>query len=638
MAVDPQTLRDPAGENIPVPTATEAGNPAANSPAAGTTAVNPPVKQLTVSRDELQTAAAPVPAGQAAAPAVTSGGVADQSASPVPPPMATEAEQDEVESGLAKINRQAKEKATQEKAASLGMNYIDIASTPINPDLLKLIQPEVAKANLIFPFYRLGKKLRVTVAHPTSTGVRDIIADLKHQGYLINLNLSSEEGIAEALKIYDSAQYRVKKAISTTLDESRIQTYEKELAEVASLGKKIAEVTSEEGAYLIAVAALRAGSSDIHLEAEENYVRARFRIDGLLHEVFRIDKSVWPNLSNQIKYQSKLKVNVSNIPQDGRYFFQVNDRKIDVRVSVLPTEYGESFVMRLLDSGRHLVSFEELGYSGPYLQKIENLPKITHGMILMTGPTGSGKTTSLYTMLAKFNKPAAKIITLEDPIEYHLEGISQSQIQEKEGYTFASGLRSILRQDPEVIMIGEIRDLETAETAAQAALTGHVLLSTLHTNSAIESIPRLINIGLPAFMIAPSLHTIIAQRLARSLCPQCRVEKPIPKAQLDEINSVVEMIKKVRPSENIVIPTTLPLAEGCEMCSHTGYKGRIALVEMLEVDYEMRDLILSKASTTKMIEAARRKGMITMREDGILKVLEGKTTLEEVHRVTSIGQ
>jgi len=603
MTVDPQILKDPTGDNVPPQPADNSG-----------TAVNPPVQQVTVQRGDLSTAdTAP--------------------AEPVP-----QSEEDKMESGLAKINRQAKEKATQEKAASMGMNYIDIAATPINPDLLKLVPADRAKSNLIMPFYRLGKKLRITVAHPTSPGVREIIADLKRQGYLININLSSDEGILEALKLYDSSQYRVKKEISTSLDESKIQTYEKELAEISSLGKKISEVSSEEAAYLIAVGALRAGSSDIHLEAEENYVRVRFRIDGLLHEVFRIDKAVWPNLSNQIKYQAKLKVNVSNVPQDGRYNFQVNDRKIDVRLSVLPTEYGESFVIRLLDSGRHLVSFEELGYSGAYLEKIEKLTRLSHGMILMTGPTGSGKTTSLYTMLAKFNKPATKIITLEDPIEYHLEGISQSQIQEKEGYTFASGLRSILRQDPEVIMIGEIRDLETAETAAQAALTGHVLLSTLHTNSAIETIPRLINIGVPAFMIAPSLHTIIAQRLARSLCPKCRVEKPIPKAQLDEIRSVVEMIKKVRPSENIVIPETLPLAEGCELCSHTGYKGRIALVEMLEIDYEMKDLILSKASTTKMIEAARRKGMITMREDGILKILQGQTTLEDVHRATSIGQ
>lgn len=551
--------------------------------------------------------------------------------------LVSDEDQKKFESNLAKINRQAKERATQEKAATMGMNYIDIATTPINPDLLKIISPEQARANLIIPFYRLGKKLRVTVAHPTNPDTRAVINNLKEQGYLINVNLSSDEGIQNALQLYDSSVYKVKKALDTSLDENKIQAYEEELKELSLLGEKIKKVNSEEAVYLINVGALRAGSSDLHLEAEEKYVRARFRIDGLLHEAFRIEKSYWTNIANQLKYQAKLKLNVNNVPQDGRFFFVVNERKIDVRVSVLPTEYGESFVMRLLDSGRHLVTFEELGYSGQYLTKIENLTKISHGMILMTGPTGSGKTTSLYTMLSKFNNPESKIITLEDPIEYHLEGISQSQINEKGGYTFGSGLRSILRQDPEVIMIGEIRDLETAETAAQAALTGHVLLSTLHTNSAIETIPRLINIGLPAFMIAPALHTIIAQRLARRICPHCQEQKPIPKAELEEIKRVADVIMTVRPSEKIVIPDTLPISKGCEICSHTGYKGRVAIVEILEVDFELKDLILNKASTTKMIEAARRKGMITMREDGILKVIQGLTTLEEVHRVTTIG-
>ena len=539
--------------------------------------------------------------------------------------------------GMTKINREAKEKSTQEKAASMSMNYINIALTPINPDLLKLISPEQAKAQLILPFYRLGKKLRVAVAHPTSPGTRDVIALLKQQGFLINVNLSSDEGIIEALKIYETDQYKAKVVLNTSVDESKISNYAKELDDLKNLGEKIKTVPSEEAIYLIGIGALRAGSSDIHLEAEENYIRARFRIDGLLHEVFRIDKNIWYNLSNQLKYQAKLRVNVNNVPQDGRYDFVINKRKIDVRISVLPTEFGESFVMRLLDSGRHLVSFEELGYSGQYLQKIESLTKITHGMILMTGPTGSGKTTSLYTMLSRFNNPQSKIITLEDPIEYHLEGICQSQINEKGGYNFSGGLRSILRQDPEVIMIGEIRDLETAETAAQAALTGHVLLSTLHTNSAIETIPRLINIGLPPFMIAPALHAIIAQRLCRRICQNCQVQKPIPSSELDELKRVVESIKLVRPSETIVIPETLPIASGCEICSHSGYKGRVTIVEMLEVDFELKGLILNKASTTKMIESARRKGMITMREDGVLKVLQGLTNLEEVHRVTSIN-
>ncbi len=591
---DPTTLKDP---NVTGEPAKDSGKPADTQATA-----KPPVQNITISRD-----------------------------------LISAEDETKLESGLAKIKREAKEKDTMDKAAQLAMNYIDIAITPINPDLLKIITREEAEQNLVMPFYRMGKKLRITVAHPTHPGTLELITKLKKQGYLVNINLSSEEGIKDALHLYDTDQYIVKKEINTQMDEAKIQTYEKELADLKSLGAKLSNVNSEEAVYLINIGALRSGSSDIHLEAEDQFVRARFRIDGILHEVFRIQKSAWQNISNQLKYMAKLRLNVTNIPQDGRYYFSVNNRKIDVRVSVLPTEYGESFVMRLLDSNRHLISFEELGFSGPYLTKIENLTKISHGMILVTGPTGSGKTTTLYTMLAQFNKPEAKIITLEDPIEYHLPGISQSQINEKGGYNFASGLRSILRQDPEVIMIGEIRDLETAETAAQAALTGHVMLSTLHTNSAIETIPRLINIGLPSFMIGPSLNTIIAQRLCRRICPNCSKPQPIPKAELEELQHVVETIKSVRPSENIIIPETLPVAEGCDVCSHTGYKGRVIVAEFLGIDFEMKDLILNKASTTKMIEAARRKGMITMREDGILKVLQGVTTLEEVHRATAIN-
>ncbi len=539
--------------------------------------------------------------------------------------------------GLSQINRQAKEKATMEKAQQMGMNYVDIAVTPINPDLLKLIPAETAKQNLIMPFYRVGKKLRVTVAHPTDPNTRQVISDLKQKGYLININLSSDEGILEAMKAYEADIIKEETQIDTTLDESKIQTYEKELAELGQLGDKLKNVNSEEAVYLISVGAIKSGSSDVHLECEEKYVRARFRIDGVLHDVFHIDHETFTNIGNQIKYQANLKLNVNDVPQDGRYNFKVNERKIDVRVSVLPTEFGESFVMRLLDSERKLHSFEDLGYSGQYLRKIEKLTNITHGMILMTGPTGSGKTTSLYTMLSKFNKPESKIITLEDPIEYHVPGINQSQIKEKDGYTFASGLRSILRQDPEVIMIGEIRDKQTAETAAQAALTGHVILSTLHTNSAIESSPRLINIGLPPFMIAPSLHAIIAQRLVRRLCPDCAEKRPITTSEKEELERTLTAIKNVRSAETVEVPETLMEAKGCDKCSHSGFKGRVCIVEMLDIDNEMKDLILNKESTTKIIAVARKKGMITMREDGVLKVIAGITTLEEVHRVTAIA-
>lgn len=541
------------------------------------------------------------------------------------------------EQRLGAINRQFKEKDTAKKAREKGMGYINIAVTPINPDLLKLIPPEVAKEALIIPFFKMGKKLRVAVADPDKPETQQVLDQLKQAGFAININLASDEGLLEAMSLYRTEQYKVKKEIDTSLEETKIKAFEKEIEDLQNLQEKAKTVTSEEALYLISVGALKTGASDIHFEPEEDEVVIRFRIDGILHEIFKLDKGTYKNVANQIKYQCKMKLNIDNEPQDGRYNFQVNERKVDVRVSALPTQYGETFVMRLLDSKRNALSFEDMGFSGSALAHTKHLLNLKHGMILVTGPTGSGKTTTLYTLLEKFNNPENKIITLEDPIEYHLKGISQSQINEKRGYDFANGLRAILRQDPDIVMLGEIRDLETAETAAQAALTGHVLLSTLHTNSAIEAIPRLINIGLPSFMVAPALDTVIAQRLARKICDHCREEKPIEKSKLDELTRQLEFIKKIQPSLKLEIPETLPVAKGCEACSHTGYKGRVSVIEVLDVDNEIKRLILEKASSMKLIEAARKKGMLTMYEDGIIKVIKGITTLPEIHRVTAIS-
>lgn len=543
-----------------------------------------------------------------------------------------------VDQTLEKINRSFKEKSTMGRAKQLGIPYINIGITPINPDLLRLIPPDVAKKALILPFFKVGKKIRVALADPNNSETKIVISQFQQNGFTVDLNLASDTGILEAMRLYETEQYKVKKEVTTTLSEEKIKAYEEEIHQLADLKDKLKNVNSEEAVYLISVGALKTGASDMHFEPEEQMVRLRFRIDGILHKIFDIDRSIYANIVNQIKYQCKMKLNINNEPQDGRYGFIVNDRKVDMRVSALPTEYGETFVCRLLDSKRHLADFEEMGFWGEDLQHISHLTNISHGMILITGPTGSGKTTTLYAMLDKFNSPEDKIITLEDPIEYHLAGISQSQINEKRGYDFAGGLRAILRQDPDTVMLGEIRDLATAETAAQAALTGHVLLSTLHTNSAIESIPRLINIGLPPFMVAPALNTIIAQRLVRKICPACQKIEPVSQTELDEIKKVVETIKKIRPSlSDLAIPDKLPKVQGCDICSHTGYKGRICVVEIVNIDFEIRDLILNKASSTKIIESARRKGMLTMREDGILKILKGITNLEEVHRTTTIA-
>ena len=332
-----------------------------------------------------------------------------------------------------------------------------------------------------------------------------------------------------------------------------------------------------------------------------------------------------------------MRLNVTNVPQDGRYFFQVNDRKIDVRVSSIPTEYGESFVCRLLDSKKKNLSFEDLGFEGRNLDILHKALDIPNGMIMVTGPTGSGKTTTLYSMLTAFNEPDSKIITLEDPIEYHLSGITQSQINEKRGYSFGSGLRAILRQDPDIVMIGEIRDLDTAETAAQAALTGHILLSTLHTNSAIETVPRLLNIGLKPFMIAPALSIVTAQRLVRKVCTFCQEQKSVSESERKTLQEAIDQIHQAQPTLALTIPATLPHAPGCDKCSKTGYLGQLSIAEMFINNDELKEAILAEKSTTELFNIVRAGGMLTLGEDGVLKVLRGLTTLSEIERVADIS-
>jgi len=535
---------------------------------------------------------------------------------------------------LEQINRLFKEKAVAASAKAMNMNYLNIGTMPINPDYLALIPKEQAQKALVIPFFRIGKKVRVAIAHPTNPETLTIIKGLKEAGYQININLASEEGIKEALQSYDVSTYKEEVGeVENIVDESQIEAYEKEIEGLQQLKQKLTDVTAEEALNLINVGAVKTHASDIHYQPEEKIVNIRFRIDGVLQNIFQMDRKTFEYLTNQLKYKCKMKLNVMSEPQDGRFYFNYNKRKIDVRVSAIPTEYGESFVLRLLDSGKKALDFSDMGYHGKNLDLVNAATGIANGMILVTGPTGSGKTTTLYAMLRRFNKPETKIITLEDPIEYHLENVTQSQVNDKRGYTFGGGLRAILRQDPDIIMIGEIRDMETAETAAQAALTGHVLLSTLHTNSAVETIPRLINIGLQPYMIAPAIHTIIAQRLIRVLCKNCSIKKQITESEKDEIAKVAASIKSVAPDTQVDIPSELYQSVGCPKCSHTGYSGQTCIAEVFAFDDEIKDLILGNKSTHEIFEAARRKGMLTLKEDGVLKVIQGVTTLNEVYRI-----
>lgn len=534
------------------------------------------------------------------------------------------------------VNQQAKERATQTKAKEMGMPYVNLLILPINQDLAGVITKNQAEEAKLAVFSQTGKKFRVAISEPNEKA-HAIVEKLRQSGYEVEINLCSEESIAIAHKIYFSKQYKKQEELQTEVKESDLGSVADEISNLNELKNKIESANFDAALNYIQVGAYKTHSSDIHFQPEENYVVVRFRIDGMLRPVFNIERKTYEGILKEIKYLSHLKLNVSDVPQDGQYSFIINQRQINVRVSTLPTHYGEATVMRLLDAKRNKISLEDLGFEGEALKNMQEASHLSHGMILATGPTGSGKTTTLYTILQSVDTKTKKVITLEDPIEYNLEGISQSQVQEDKEYSFAKGLRAILRQDPDVIMIGEIRDLETAETAVQASLTGHLVISTLHTNSAIESIPRLINMGLKGFVLAPAINLIVAQRLVRKLCPDCAELQPIAENEKQHITETLEGIKKkgIEIPENAEsLPRLIKHAKGCEKCGNTGFIGQIAIAEVLRFDQGLKDMILENKPMPEIYDYINKNSkMLSLHEDGILKVIKGATTMEEIYRV-----
>lgn len=374
-------------------------------------------------------------------------------------------------------------------------------------------------------------------------------------------------------------------------------------------------------------------ASDIHIEPEPRLAKFRLRIDGVLHDVMTFDLATYANILSRIKLLSKVKLNIASRPQDGRFSILIEDVSVEARASTLPAEYGESLVLRILNP-KWVVSMENLGLRQDMMADFEKEIEKPNGMIICTGPTGSGKTTTLYAFLQKIANPEIKIITIEDPIEYHLKGISQTQIDEAKGFTFANGLRAVVRQDPDVMLVGEVRDLETASISIQASLTGHLVLTTVHTNDAAGTIARLESLGEKPSNIAPALNIAIGQRLVRKVCQECREMKtPTPedfKKLKNDLSNIPERVKfpKLGPD------TKIPYAKGCKKCNFIGYRGRMGVFESFIIDDEMERFILNSPSIVDMREKAMRKGMVLMRQDGFIKILEGKTTMHEVERVT----
>jgi type II secretory ATPase GspE/PulE/Tfp pilus assembly ATPase PilB-like protein len=428
---------------------------------------------------------------------------------------------------------------------------------------------------------------------------------------------------------------------SVAISPKIIEETKKDVTDIIGFKKKIEEYLEQNITELLDVilyGAITINCSDIHIEPEEKYAKLRIRLDGILQDVVFFEPNTYKKLLSRLKLLSKLKLNIVNKPQDGRFTIGVEDLLIEIRTSSLPAEYGESVVMRILNP-KSLITLDDLGLRKDLYKIFQKEIEKPNGMIIVTGPTGSGKTTTLYAFLKKIQSPEIKIITIEDPIEYHLKGISQTQVAPEKGYTFADGLRSIVRQDPDVILVGEIRDLETAKIALQAALTGHLVLSTLHTNDSAGTIPRLVNLGAEPSSIAPALKMAIAQRLVRKVCKEC---SDFVKPSLTELSEIKNGLKKLPKTIEIPdfdkIKIAKPKEGGCKICNFTGYKGRVGLYEAFLVNSEMEKFILTNPPISAVKENAIKKGMITMYQAGLINVALGVTTMDEIKRVVGVEE
>lgn len=549
-----------------------------------------------------------------------------------------EAAQSHLNEKMEEIRLRTLEDETKAKASLLSMSYIDLEAFPIGPEVISLIPEEEAREHKIITFFRLENQIRVAVVDPDDPAVHDIIANLqgRHEGAQIKLYLISQHSFDSAFKLYRSVAKVKTVEYGVRITAEDLDRFAKELTDYDIFAKRLQEVNMTEAFAMIIAMALNVGTSDIHIEAGEREVHVRFRIDGVLTIVATLPQNMQSRLVNRIKAIAELKINVSEIPQDGRITIKLGeDDKLDIRVSTLPSAFGESVVFRLLKSSSVGLSFEDLGMRPKTFERLKEQIEKPNGMIITTGPTGSGKTTTLYAILNKLNSPENKIITLENPIEYKLAGIVQSQVDHTKKYTFAMGLRAILRQDPDIVMVGEIRDLETAKTAVEAALTGHLMLSTIHTNDAAGAIPRFLGMGIQGIFLAPALNAVIGQRLVRRICKDCTQPYTPPKEQLDKmqewINNIPEKSGEEKPD---VSQVEFLKGAGCSTCADTGYKGRVGIYEVFTMSAGIEQQVLGgNVSEYEMKKLLHEAGMVTMGQDGLLKVVDGMTTLDEVFRV-----
>jgi len=545
---------------------------------------------------------------------------------------------------LSALHKKEEEELASTLSGYHGVPYLDLSTHLINIDALRIVKEADARAAEIGVFNAIDKKIDVAVLSPKNEKTAEAIEDLRRRGYIPEVFMVSHQSLEKVWERYKDLSYSLEtKSGALDISNDDILEMTKSVHSLTDIKKLIEEVLLTKRAYriskileIILAGAINLNASDVHLEPEERDLRLRFRIDGILTDVLHFDSETFELLLSRIKLVSELKLNVKEKAQDGRFSIKLTDIEIEVRTSLLPGPYGESVVMRILNPNSIAIDLEKLGIHPRLLEIFKKEIRKPNGLILTTGPTGSGKTTTLYAFLKKIYTPDIKVVTIENPIEYHLEGIVQTQAEAPKGYSFAEGLRSALRQDPDVIMVGEIRDDETAGVAINAALTGHLVFSTLHTNNAAGSFPRLLDLGVNPKVISSALIISIAQRLVRTLCQDCKKEVPLEGANKKTIDQIIETIPDPIYLEGIQ-RDQIWSAVGCPKCSGLGFKGRIGIFEAILVDAEIEKMIITNPSERDIREAAKSQKLLTLAQDGIIKVLSGVTTLEELDRVVDFS-
>lgn len=521
------------------------------------------------------------------------------------------------------------------KSESLNIPLRKVVVEGVVLETLELIPEETAKYYQMIPLYKKDNSLEIGMVYPGDLKAQEALKFLARQGkFSYKVFLISQSTFNNLLRQYRNLKREMGRALEELQTELEGEKKDGNLKTEAEFERFAEDAPITKIVAVILRHAVEGNASDIHIEPTKEKLRIRFRLLGELHSSIILPLKIHPAVIARIKILSNLKIDESRVPQDGRFSTVVDSKEVDFRVSTFPTTLGEKVAIRVLNLSEASQEFESLGIKGRNLQILEKAIEKPYGLVLVTGPTGSGKSTTLYALLNLLNKEGVNIISLEDPAEYRIEGVNQSQMRPEIGYSFAQGLRHVLRQDPDIIMVGEIRDAETASLVIHAALTGHIVLSTLHTNSAAGVLPRLIDMGIEPYLISPTLNAVIAQRLVRQLCSDCKKEikpkKEIRELILKEIENLPPKIKeKIKKSFSIFEPV------GCKKCGKSGFSGRIGLFEVLSMTPELADIVLKKPSEAFILKEAHRQGMITIRQDGILKVLEGITTIEEVMRVTN---